>query len=122
MLYSEVLGAMAREGDAWTAAVPEDWKQGRSAFGGLQSAFALRAMRALVPADVPLRLHARVLRAGKNAVHAEATIRDGDQALCVVIGVFGTARPSRVQRLPEQPAAPGQKPVAVPYVEGLSPE
>ena len=35
-------------------AIPDDWAQGRSVFGGLQAAFAVRAMRTLEPA-APLR-------------------------------------------------------------------
>ena len=35
--------------------VPPDWAQGRSIFGGLQAAFAVRAMRSIVDPAVPLR-------------------------------------------------------------------
>jgi acyl-CoA thioesterase len=138
MLYSEVLGSLKQDGDLWTASVPDDWKQGRSLFGGVQSALALRAMRALVPAGVPLRvlqttfaapvpagtvrLRARVLRAGKNAVHAEAHLVDGDQTLCVVVGVFGTGRASKVEVLPQQPPVPPQPPIDSPFIDGLTPE
>jgi len=33
----------------------EGWSQGRSAFGGISAAFAITAMRKLVPSDLPLR-------------------------------------------------------------------
>ena len=56
MQFSEVLDSIARSHGVWTATVPEDWMQGRSIFGGLQSALALRAMRGLVPAELPLRI------------------------------------------------------------------
>jgi acyl-CoA thioesterase len=38
--------------------VPEDWIQGRTVFGGLQLALALRAMRALVPGTAVRSLQA----------------------------------------------------------------
>jgi hypothetical protein len=88
--------------------------QGRSVFGGLQAAFALQAMRALVP-EAPLRTlqvtfiapvagsmraRARVLRTGKNATHVEASIGSADALQALVVGVFGTARSSQIARMP----------------------
>lgn len=137
MLYSDVLRTLRRENGQWTADVPEDWLQGRSVFGGLQTALAARALRDLVPADVPLRtvqttfmapvpagrvtLEARVLRTGRSAVHAEARIVDGAQCLCLVVGVFGTARASTVRRVPAQPAVEAASPIEVKYVPGVMP-
>jgi hypothetical protein len=98
--------------------VPADWMQGRSVFGGLQAAFALRAMRALVP-EVPLRTlqatfiapvagemkaRARVLRQGKNAAHVEVRLGDGDETQGLMMGVFGAPRSSVVARTVVQPA------------------
>ena len=98
--------------------VPEDWQQGRTLFGGLQAAIALRAMRTLVPqaplrslqttfvAPVPgglVRATARVLRSGKNATHVEARIVEGDATLAVMVAVFGLARDSSVSVVPRQP-------------------
>jgi hypothetical protein len=123
MLFSDVLRSLvpAPPGDAWIATIPSDWLQGRSAFGGLQAALALRAMRALAPAD-PLRvlqttfiapvlegsarLEARVLRAGKSTVHAEARIFSGGDLAAIVIAVFGKRRPSEIQVVPLPPALP----------------
>ena len=48
MLFSELLDALVVSDGAGSVTVPSDWMQGRSVFGGLQSALALRAMRALV--------------------------------------------------------------------------
>jgi acyl-CoA thioesterase len=137
MRYSDVIGSMRQEGGAWAVTVPEDWKQGRSVFGGLQVAFALRAMRALVPAEVPLRVlqttfvappaldtttvHARVLRAGKNAVHAEARTFDGEQTVNVVVGVFGSRRDSRVEVAPRQPEVRPEEPVGFRFIPGVTP-
>ena len=38
-----------------TIEIPSDWLQGRSMFGGMQAALALKAMRTLVPEEFPLR-------------------------------------------------------------------
>jgi hypothetical protein len=119
MQFSDVLSAATLDAGVWTTAVTEDWMQGRSVFGGLQSAIALRAMRSIVPADVPLRVlqttfvgpvpagqvavRAAVLRTGKNVTHVEARILGGAEVLALVVGVFGRARPSRIAVVPRPP-------------------
>jgi len=121
MRFSDLL-ASARETDgAWTTAIPEDWMQGRSAFGGLQGALAVRAMRSCVPPDVPLRVlqmtfvapaagdvsvQPRVLRAGKSATHIEARVSGGGELSAVAVGVFGRGRPSAVSVVPQVPPVP----------------
>jgi acyl-CoA thioesterase len=115
--FSQLLASAQRDADELTLTVPADWMQGRSVFGGLQAAFALRAMRLLVP-DVPLRtlqttfiapvaasmrVRARILRQGKNAIHVEARIGDAAATQAIVIGVFGAARSSSVARVVERP-------------------
>jgi hypothetical protein len=118
------------------AQVPEDWLQGRSVFGGLQVALAVRAMRTLVP-EMPLRTlqtlfaapvpggwvtaEARVLRAGKNTVHVEARIVGGDETQALVVGVFGAARESVVSQLPRQPAVDDDQAIRFPFVAGFTP-
>lgn len=93
--------------------VTEDWTQGRTAFGGLQGAMALTAMRRLLPATVPLRVlqttfigpvppgavvvRAQVLRTGKSVTHAQAQIEVDGAVACLVVGVFGSARESSLQ-------------------------
>lgn len=117
--------------------VSADWLQGRTVFGGLQAAIALRAMRTLVP-ETPLRTlqgtflapvpggpvsaQARVLRTGKSATHVEARIVDGDTTLALLVGVFGSARSSTVVVRPRQPPMHSDsKTIEFPYVPGLTP-
>jgi hypothetical protein len=110
---SPALGADSGES---SLSVPADWMQGRSVFGGLQAAFALQAMRALVP-EAPLRTlqvtfiapvagemkaRARILRQGKNAAHVEVRV-GAEETQALMIGVFGTARSSSVARTVVQP-------------------
>ena len=57
--FSRVLASItsASEG-ALQVVVPPDWLQGRTVFGGMQMAIAVRGMRAAMPADaraLPLR-------------------------------------------------------------------
>src|SRR3546814_20333367 len=55
MQFSQLLSAMRGADGEWQVDVPADWQQGRTLFGGLQAALAVRAMRGLVPASTPLR-------------------------------------------------------------------
>src|SRR5690242_484925 len=105
MRFSEILRQAQGAGADWTFQAGEDWLQGRTLFGGLQAALAARAMRAVTAAAAPLRtlqvafiapvppgpvrVHARVLRAGRNATQVEGRIVQGDATLCLAIGIFG---------------------------------
>jgi acyl-CoA thioesterase len=136
MQFSEILASLKREDGQWAATASEDWQQGRSLFGGLQAALAVKAMRDLVP-DVPLRslqttflapvpagtvtIRAQILRSGKSATHVEARIVSGEQVLCLLVGIFGASRPSKVERVPQQPAVPCDKPRVFPYIEDVMP-
>jgi acyl-coenzyme A thioesterase PaaI-like protein len=115
--FSKLLASARPESGGLQLDVPADWMQGRSVFGGLQVAFALQAMRALVP-SVPLRTlqttfvapvsgsmqaHARIVRQGKNVTHVEARIGDEASPQAIVIGAFGNARSSAVARTVVRP-------------------
>ncbi len=117
------------------AHVPADWMQGRSAFGGLQVALAVRAMRALVP-DAPLRaiqatfvgpvgesvhVTAAILRKGRNVTHAEAQILDGQATSLLVVGVFGEARKSCFSLNRVMPDTPATASTPFPHVPGVTP-
>jgi acyl-CoA thioesterase len=102
---------MRREGDAWRVDVPEDWQQGRTVFGGLQIALAVRAMRAELGRDFPLRsvqatfvgplvgrdlqLRAEILRTGKSTTHARCDMRHEGRTGCTSVAIFGEPRPSK---------------------------
>lgn len=134
--WSRLLAATrTRPGEASLTVTP-DWLQGRTVFGGLQAAIALRAMRTLVP-DTPLRTlqgtflspvgegmvtaRAKVLRTGKSATHVEARLVDGDATLALLVGVFGTARESAVRVRPQPAPAPQGKAIDFPFMPGLTP-
>jgi acyl-CoA thioesterase len=138
MLYSQVLDTVRPMDGAWTAEVTENWAQGRTIFGGLQAALAVRAMRDLVPQTVPLRvlqtnfiapvspgtlrIEATILRNGKSVIHVEARILDQGQTACLVVGVFGRSRPSAIELQPAKPHVPAIEAAAsLSYLEGVTP-
>jgi len=122
-----------------SAAIPDEWQQGRTLFGGLQAALALRAMRRLVPTDIPLRtlqasfiapvpagvveIEARVLRVGKSTIHVEARLLEGGQTACLLLGIFGRARESviRVTQVQSPPQRSIADSLEQPYLPGLTP-
>jgi acyl-CoA thioesterase len=134
--FSELMRAARAGAGTCAVEVPDDWLQGRSVFGGLQVALAVRAMRTQVP-ELPLRTlqvlfaapvpggpmqaEARILRAGKNTVHAEAHIVHGAETLALVVAVFGAARESVVAATPQQPAVAGDQAVPFRFVPGVTP-
>lgn len=137
MQFSEAMQTVTRCGDGWQATVSEDWLQGRSAFGGLQAVLALRAMRELIPADMSLRslqttfvapvpagvvgIRAQRLREGRSAIQVEASLYEGEQTLCRLIGVFGSARPSILDFQPVQQPVVNAAAQELRYVEGRMP-
>jgi len=139
MRFSEILSAMrGRDGD-WLANVDEGWLQGRTVFGGLQAAIGIKAMRGLVPAELPLRtlqatfvapvpageirVEARVLRSGKSATQVEARLYDGAQLACSLLGIFGSGRPSALSIVPGYPDVPKDVESAreLRYMPGITP-
>jgi acyl-CoA thioesterase len=137
MRFSQAMASVRPAGEAWQGEVGDDWLQGRSAFGGIQAALALRAMREQVPATMPLRalqvtfvapvpagpvaIRVRVLRQGKNAMHVEGELYEGEQTLCRLLGVFGAARASTIALMPVQSAVDAPAAKTLRYIEGRMP-
>jgi hypothetical protein len=134
---SEIIGAVRLEDGALIFAVPEEWSIGRTTFGGLQAAMAIRAMRTLLPEETPLRslqttfiapvpagrveVRARLLRSGKNTTHIEARLVGGAETLAIMVGVFGAGFQSNVSRSPDRPIPPGAEGVPFRYAPGVTP-
>ena len=141
MSFSQVMQSVIRRGDGWEAQIGTDWLQGRSAFGGIQAAVALKAMRELVgeltDRPTPLRamqvtfvapvppgivgIRARALRQGGSVIHVEAELTDGQAVLCKLVGVFGAARESALDFGPAQPPVEAPDTPMLRYVEGQMP-
>ncbi|GAA4415734.1 thioesterase family protein [Quisquiliibacterium transsilvanicum] len=107
--FSLMMAGMQAVDDGYSITLPDDWLQGRTAYGGLSAAVCLEATRRAIP-DLPplrsaqfafigpatgaLRLTPRVLRQGKSAVFASADL-EGDSGLAVRSTLcFGAERAS----------------------------
>jgi acyl-CoA thioesterase len=121
MHLSHILDTMRAEGTECFVEVDEDWGQGRATYGGLVAAVGNEAMRRLVPRDRVLRslqttfvgpaapgawtLSTRVLRVGRAVSSAYCEISVEGEVAAVLVGVYGGARPTRVD-LPLANASP----------------
>lgn len=137
--FAEAIQPTARDTDALHFNVGDDWLQGRSSFGGLQVAFALKAMRELTEVTAPLRVlqttfiapvgggpvrvTARTLRAGKSVTHVEARLQQGEDTLCLVVGIFGSSRESAIAvPVAVREAPPGPEGLKdLPFFAGVAP-
>jgi acyl-CoA thioesterase len=130
----------AGEAEARRAEIRPDFLQGRAAFGGLVGALCVRAMRAHVSEDRPLRsvsisfiapartgevtVEAAVLREGGAATHARAALHQNGAPCALVLGSYGAPRNATLA-IPAAAAPALQPPEAyepVPFIPGLTPE
>lgn len=138
--FQHLLESMSGDAPRFHARVPKDWGQGRTTFGGLVAALALRAMRKTLETPRPLltldtafmspvppgdiEIVTTVLREGRSVTYVEATLitAEGRQA-SRLLGVFGQRRPSDIVVAPTdpQPAQRMEDSVTVPYIEGIMP-
>jgi hypothetical protein len=132
---SDVLAAACAVDGALKTQVSSDWMQGRSVYGGLQTALALRVMRSLVP-TIPvrslqsnfiaplsesMRAECTILREGKNTVQVEAKLFGPDGLTTQVLGVFGKSRASEIKvQMPAEPLEDTPV-VSFPFLPGLPP-
>src|SRR6516225_10431901 len=87
--FSQMIAALERPADHFTIALPSDWLQGRTAYGGLSAALCLQATLRTFP-DLPplrsaqfsfigpatgaLRVTANMLRQGKSTAFTSADL------------------------------------------------
>lgn len=116
--------------------VPEDWLQGKAAFGGLQTVAALRALEELADGR-PLRsmsvsfvgstggraLTARpqLLRAGRSVTQARCDLMADDDVVCSVTAAYGVPRTSVVERRPTRELGDPADAVSMPFMPGIMP-
>lgn len=109
--YTDLIASLARREDAVVAQVPDDWLQGRTAYGGLTAALGLEAAR-LIHGDMPplrtaqvgflgpasgeLSMTATVLRAGRSMTFVSVDTH-GEKGMCArsLFG-FGEGRQSSI--------------------------
>jgi acyl-CoA thioesterase len=112
--YTDLIAAMTPTDAGFTAQVPDDWRQGRTTYGGLSAALCLEAALRAVPDAPPLRsgqfafvgpaagelaIRTEVLRRGKSTLFMGVDLV-GEQGLATrAILTFGAARQSRLDHL-----------------------
>ena len=107
--FKDIAGAMVQSGNGLQAEIPESWRQGRTAYGGISAALALEAVQRQHSDLPPLRsslinftgpvpsnpvYRTEVLRQGRNFTTIEAKGYDGEAPVISVTFSFGTARDS----------------------------
>ena len=109
--YTDLIAALTATGTGFTAHVTDDWRQGRTTYGGLSAALCLEAALKAVPDAPPLRsgqfafvgpaagelsIRTEILRRGKSTLFMGVDLV-GEQGLATrAILTFGAARESRI--------------------------
>lgn len=135
--YTDLIAAMAPADAGFTAQVTDDWRQGRTTYGGLSAALCLEAALKAVPDAPPLRsgqfafigpaagaleIRTEVLRRGKSTLFMGVDLVGEQGPATRAILAFGAARESRLDHL-DLPAPATVAPEAAPdfFPEGRGP-
>jgi acyl-CoA thioesterase len=135
---SKVLKLKA-DGPGFVAEIPQDWTQGRTTFGGLLAAVAIRGLQTasqgrplrsfLMDCIAPtapgaLNVEVDVLRVGRSLLHTRATLVQAGQTCAVLLATFGNERDTKLRMesasAPKSDLPPEQL-VRLPYIEGAMP-
>jgi len=135
--YTDLIAAMTATEAGFAAHVTDDWRQGRTTYGGLSAALCLEAALKAVPDAPPLRsgqfafvgpaageleIRTQILRRGKSTLFMGVDLV-GEQGLATrAILTFGAARESRLAHL-DLPAPAAVAPDEAPdfFPEGRGP-
>jgi acyl-CoA thioesterase len=127
--------------------MPADWGQGRSSFGGALTGLGLTAIEAVLrknasdPNEAPRRcrsmmvsfagpvaageveLAASVIRHGRSATHASASLTQEGSLRCAIMASFASPRPSAIEIAgPPRPELAGPEGlIALPFIPGIVP-
>ena len=109
----------------YLASVSDNWRQGRTAYGGLTAGLALRAIQLEFPDLPPLRsaninfigpvsnnpvFQNTILRQGKNVISIESKGLIGAQVISNIVFIFGQNRTSELSAsFPGPPSKPPEK-------------
>jgi acyl-CoA thioesterase len=105
-----ILASLRPQPQGFSYSIGEDWSQGRTVFGGLIAALANQSMRALIPAERPLRalqiayvgpnnvgeiqFEPAILREGKAVTLASCSVRSMGEVSASVTAMYGSTRES----------------------------
>ena len=127
--FRQMLESLAPEAGGFAIDLPEDWLQGRTAYGGLTGALCVEAAARLYgdlpplrsahfalagPASGRLAVSAATVRRGKSAVVIEAAVSGEAGPAARALLTYGGARESRILRA-------GDPPPQVPAPEACAP-
>ena len=119
--FTEISNTMQPDGDGYRAAIPDDWRQGRTCYGGLTAGLAVAAAERHFENLPPLRsanvtfvgpvsgdpvFTPTLLRRGRNVTMIDVTAKVGDDIVGTVTCAFGAARESELTQEFTAPPAP----------------
>ncbi|GHF23919.1 hypothetical protein GCM10017044_18110 [Kordiimonas sediminis] len=136
--FPDVIDTVKGQNGAYTAEVPDNWLQGRAAFGGLTGAIGVRALQLHSQETRPLRslmvsfvgpmqsgtceIHVRTLRTGKSVAQYCVEITQGDAFIAQISAVYGQGRDELRYRQPARDDLPPlDKYPSAPFVKGVMP-
>ena len=135
----KAIAAEMRGNDTMTAQIPESWRQGRTAYGGLTTGLALSAVMTAFPGLPPLRsvqmtfvgpvtvdpvFTPVILRRGRNVTSVRVDASIDAQIVATAVFIFGGARESTVSAecpAPDAPPPEACEPFTPPEIENLVP-
>ncbi|MDD9301943.1 MAG: thioesterase family protein [Desulfobacter sp.] len=138
--FAHLIDNVPSPGEKTDLRVPDDWMQGRTAYGGLVAALSLKSMRAHVPlgrkirsllfsfvgpvSSDPFTIQTQPLRSGKSVTTIESKLIQNNKICSAALGSFGADRDSKIGIAPidrrEMPEP--SKAIELPYIQGLTPE
>ena len=139
--FDEIIDWKEIEDNTWSGTIHNSWMQGRSAFGGIPTGVALKALRKhcdhekqqrplsmsvsfLAPITSTIaHLQIRCLRKGKYIEHWEGEIRQDQQIKYRFLATLGFDRHSYLQASPPQPPKiqPPTELLKLPYIPNVTP-
>ncbi|WP_026942909.1 thioesterase family protein [Hellea balneolensis] len=137
--FNEIANKLTVQGEGYAAHIPEDWRQGRTAYGGLTAGLSLAAAQKQFPDLPPFRsvtvnfigpvsgppvFTSRLLRQGRNVTSIETEGRVEGKVVSSCTFIFAGLRDSSVSVDCAAPAAPAPKdcePFTPPGAEGFVP-
>lgn len=109
--FKDIADSLSQSPDGLIAEIPDNWRQGRTAYGGISSALALEAVKRRHPDLPPLRsslinftgpvpanpvYRTQILRQGRNVTTIEVKGFDGETPVISVVFSFGASRDSQL--------------------------
>ena len=119
--FATLAAGLTAQGDGWRGHIPDMWRQGRTAYGGLTAGLCLAAAQKQFPDLPPYRsatinfigpvtedpiFISRILRQGRNVTSVATEARVGDDVVAHCIFIFAALRDSALSEDCPAPDAP----------------